>query len=208
MNLTEWKVFICKLEGLNTICKILHFHRMWLITKLLPNMRKQHISTMISECFCFWLLAWKYYLMHPFLVDVISYFCESFGHLIGVHAACTLLIWYFWVIVSGLQWAFMMFAVFDVFASYSSVLHTSLARVQGFSLMITTYISTALKENGMTEDIFICSSFFFRSKRFLYLVIRYKKSLCLGCGDGHGVQRGSPFLITFITLVLRFITKV
>ena len=47
----------------------------------------------------------------------------------------------------------MMFVVFYVFASYSSALHTSLARVQGFSLMITTHNSTALKVNGMTEDI-------------------------------------------------------
>ena len=49
----------------------------------------------------------------------------------------------------------MMFAVFDVFALYSSSLQTSLARVQGFSLMITMHNFAALKENGMTEDIFI-----------------------------------------------------
>ena len=47
----------------------------------------------------------------------------------------------------------MMFVVFYVFASYPSALHTSLARVQGFSLLITTHNSTALKVNGMTEDI-------------------------------------------------------
>ena len=47
----------------------------------------------------------------------------------------------------------MMFVVFYVFASYPSALHTSLARVQGFSLMITMHNSTALKVNGMTEDI-------------------------------------------------------
>ena len=46
-----------------------------------------------------------------------------------------------------------MFVVFGVFASYSSALHTSLAPVQGFSLMVTTHDSTALKTNGMTEDI-------------------------------------------------------
>ena len=60
---------------------------------------------------------------------------------------------------------------FDVFASYSSALHTSLARVQGFSLMIKTHNSAALKLNGMTEDIFI-----YRSKIFLYPVIRYKNA--------------------------------
>ena len=40
-----------------------------------------------------------------------------------------------------------------VYLLYSSALQTSLARVQGFSLMVTTHNSTALKENGMTEDI-------------------------------------------------------
>ena len=38
---------------------------------------------------------------------------------------------------------------------YSRALHTSLARVQGFSLIVTTHNCTALKVNGMTEDIFI-----------------------------------------------------
>ena len=62
-----------------------------------------------------------------------------------------------------------------VFLLYCSALQTSLACVQGFSLMVTTHKSTVLKVNGMTEDIFICCSFF-RSKNFLYLVmIRYKK---------------------------------
>ena len=41
----------------------------------------------------------------------------------------------------------MMLAVFDVFTSYSSVLHTSMVLVQGFLLMITTHNSTALKVN-------------------------------------------------------------
>ena len=58
----------------------------------------------------------------------------------------------------------MVFAVFDVFASYSSALHTSLAHVQGFSLMVTTHSSTALKVNGMTEDILFV--FPFRPKKF------------------------------------------
>ena len=57
----------------------------------------------------------------------------------------------------------MIFAVSDVFASYSSVLHTSLARIQGFPLMITAHNSTALKTNGMTEDIFIFNSFWVKN---------------------------------------------
>ena len=48
-----------------------------------------------------------------------------------------------------------MLAVFYVFASYSSIMHTFLARDQGFSLVVATHKSTALKVNGMTEDIFI-----------------------------------------------------
>ena len=39
--------------------------------------------------------------------------------------------------------------------SYLSALHTSLAQAQSFLLMVTTYNSTALKENGITKDIFI-----------------------------------------------------
>ena len=41
---------------------------------------------------------------------------------------------------------------------YSSALQTSLARVQVFSLMVTRHNSTALKVNGMTEDMFIIIS--------------------------------------------------
>ena len=37
--------------------------------------------------------------------------------------------------------------------AYSSALHISLVRSQGFSLMVTAQISTTLKVNGMTEDI-------------------------------------------------------
>ena len=48
--------------------------------------------------------------------------------------------------------------MFAVFFSYLNVLHTSLARVQGFSLMVATHNSSALKANGMTEDIFIIIS--------------------------------------------------
>ena len=54
---------------------------------------------------------------------------------------------------------------------YLSALHTSLARVQVFSLMVTTHNSTALKANRMTEDV--CNSCW--SKKCLYLVIRHIK---------------------------------
>ena len=55
----------------------------------------------------------------------------------------------------------------------SSALHSSLARVQGFSLMVTTHNSTELKGDGMTEDIFIY--IFFWVRKFLYAVTRHKK---------------------------------
>ena len=61
----------------------------------------------------------------------------------------------------------MMFSDIDVFLSYSSALHTSLARVQGLSLIVTTYTSIALKSNGMAEDIFF---YFLLVKKKLYPV--------------------------------------
>ena len=48
--------------------------------------------------------------------------------------------------------------MFAVSLLYSSALHTSLARVQDLPLTITTHKSTAVKVNGMTEDIFIIIS--------------------------------------------------
>ena len=47
-----------------------------------------------------------------------------------------------------------MFAVFDVFASYSNALQASLARVQDLSLVVTMHKFTALKINDITADIF------------------------------------------------------
>ena len=43
----------------------LHF-----VCKLLPNMAKQHIATVSSEVFGFWLLTSKNQLVHPFPIDV------------------------------------------------------------------------------------------------------------------------------------------
>ena len=107
----------------------------------------------------------------PVLVLSDPLFCCQMG---GVDVTCTLFIWYFWVIFSALQWAFMMFAVYDVFASYPSALHTSLARIQGFLLMVTMHNSTALKTNNMTEDnLFVI---LFGQKRLLYPVTRHIKA--------------------------------
>ena len=56
-----------------------------------------------------------------------------------------------------------MFVAFDVFAAYSSTLHPSLVRTQGFSLMVLTHNSTLLKTNGVAEDIFIFNSFWVKN---------------------------------------------
>ena len=64
---------------------------------------------------------------------------------------------------------------------YSIVLHTSLARVQGFSLTLTTHNSTALRENGMTEDILI------------YTSLEVKKCFV----SGHQTQKGPVYPYNF-----------
>ena len=56
---------------------------------------------------------------------------------------------------------------------YSSALQTSLASVQGFSLMVTTHKSTILKESGIAEETLIYTSL--RVKKILYPVTIYKK---------------------------------
>ena len=78
-----------------------------------------------------------------------SSLCEShLGQMIGVHAS--LLNCHLW---AKFSFPFMTSAVF--FYIYCSALRTSLARVQGLSLMVATHNSTSLKENAITEDIFI-----------------------------------------------------
>ena len=149
--------FICKLKGLGRACKILNFHRMWLITKLLSSMRKQHIARMLSECFCLWRLAWKQQLIHPFLNGVIVIFCQVLGPIHGVRFEKELRQLPLMSVISLLQRYFTISAAL-VALPYSSDLHTSLTRVQDFLLMVTTYNPTALKANGITEDIFIIIS--------------------------------------------------
>ena len=60
------------------------------------------------------------------------------------------LCWIFWLV----QWY--LTTPLTAF-SYFNALHTSLAKIQSLSLMVTTHNSTALKVNGMTEDIFFSS---------------------------------------------------
>ena len=123
---------------------------LYFICKPLPNMRKQHIKIVPSEVFCLWLLAWKQQLVHPFLISVIVIFSRVLGSIHGV--SCR------WKLVQ-LPLMNLIFSatkgLYNIILLYSSAPQTSLASVQGFSLMITTHNSTALKENGMAEDIFI-----------------------------------------------------
>ena len=121
-------------------------------------MRKQHIAGMSSEVFCLWLLTWKYFLIHPFLIDVIVIFS---GVLRPIHEVR------FRNELDQLILMSVIFSTTKVLYNISSLgglaisrcPENSLARVQGFSLMVTTHNSTALKENGMADDIFIFNSF-------------------------------------------------
>ena len=53
-----------------TVCDGLLMFFLHFVSKLLSNLWEHHITTMLSEVFCFWLLTWKYQLVHPFLTDV------------------------------------------------------------------------------------------------------------------------------------------
>ena len=136
---------------------------LYFVCKLLSNMRNQHITAVSSEVFCFWLMTWKYYLIHPLFIDVNIVFLRIFWpiHRFPCSSETTHLILLGLYNISGL---------FVIFKCPADLLGTC----PGFSLMVTTHNSTALKENGMTEEIFICCSFWV--KNFLYLDTRYKKA--------------------------------
>ena len=75
------------------------------------------------------------------------------------------------------------------FFSYLNALHTFLARVQGFSLMVTTHNSTALKEHGITEDILFLVSW--GSKHFV---------------SSHWTQKGPDYPTIFLFLCFLLLT--
>ena len=149
--------------------QVLHLFFRWLVDGLpsfclqvaVESVGTSHYNNAFWSFFCLRLLTSKNQFVHTFLIDVNIIFCESFGQLIGVHIACTLLIWYsmytanliIWVAV-GLYdvWSFWCFCI--IFKYPADLLSTC----QGFSLMVPTHNSTALKVNGMTEDIFIIIS--------------------------------------------------
>ena len=133
-------------------------------------MREQHIATIYSEFFCFWLLAWKQQLIHSFLISVNIIFLRILEPIDW--CICSMYTAHL-ILMSDIFWAAVGLydvAVFDVFASYSSTLHTSLERIQGFSLMVTTHNSTTLKVNDMTEDI-------------LFVVLFPPKKFCIQSSD-------------------------
>ena len=63
-------LFMC-LGLIVTVCDGLLIFFLYFVCKLLPNMRKQHIATMLSKCFWFWLLISKNQFVHTLLIDTV-----------------------------------------------------------------------------------------------------------------------------------------
>ena len=146
--------FIRKLKGLDTTCKIFNFQGMWLIDKLLLNMRKQCIKTVPSEVFYLWLLAWRQQLIHSFLISVNTIFSWVFWSIHGFPCCSETAHFILPGVIFSATKAFYNINGLIVILKCPAEL---LGRVQDFSLMVTTHNSTALKENGITEYI----SFYF-----------------------------------------------
>ena len=170
-------LFLDLLNGL----LIVFFH---FVCKLLPNMRKHHVTTMLPKFFCLGLLTWKQKFIHSFIIDVNVELLLVFS---PIHR-CNLSRYTTQLILLGSGRSFLYYNDFwkclQFFLLYFSALHTSLARLEGFSLIVTTHNSTTLKVNGMTEDVFICSSFW--STIFLYPVTRHKKELFVNLWANYG----------------------
>ena len=150
----------------------LHF-----VCKLLSNLWEHHITTMLSDVFCIRLLTSKNQFVHGLLIDVIVICSRVLGRIHEVrfiNELCQL-------------------PLMDIIFSTAKVLYnigglsglaifqhpyTSLARVQGFYLMVTTHNSNALKDNGMAEDIFYFL-FLLEAKKIYVSDHQIQKSLCL-----------------------------
>ena len=89
--------------------------------------------------------------MHPFLTDVIVIFSRVLRPIHEVPRSGEL---DQLILVSKVLLVTKDFYDISSFLLYCSALQTSLARVQGFLLMVTTHNFIALKANGITEDIF------------------------------------------------------
>ena len=131
-------------------------------------MRKQHIAAVSSEFFCLRLLTFKNQFAHSFLTDVIVIFSRVLGPIHEVrfrNEPCQL---------SRMSIIFSTTKVLYKISSLSgfailNALYTSLARVQDFSLIVTTQFYY-IKENGMTEDI-------------LFVVHLWSKKFCIWSSD-------------------------
>ena len=85
-----WLLQSCRSSASNAIVAFFFFNGLLMVLlhflcKLLPNMRKQHIAAVSPEVFCLWLLTWKYYLIHPLLIDVNIVFLRMFW---PIHRFC------------------------------------------------------------------------------------------------------------------------
>ena len=110
-----------------------------------------------GRCFCLWRLAWKQQLIYTFLISVNIVFLQILWPIdwsgpsrhsdqlplmsVNFHSWLELL-WHDWPLWSC-----------HILVPCTFPWHVIL------SLIVTTHNSAALKENGMTEDIFIFSSF-------------------------------------------------
>ena len=95
-----------------------------------------------------------------------SSFCEFLGQFTVVLVEGTTTNWFLCWIFLLVQWS--LTTHLAAFSNFSA-LHTSLARIQGLSLMVTTYNLTVLKVNVITGDIFIIISC---PKRVTFFVIQ------------------------------------
>ena len=129
---------------------------------------------MLSDVFCIRLLTSKNQFVHGLLIDVIVICSRVLRPIHEVRFRNELCQLPLMDIISLLQRCFTISAALVVLP-YSSAPYASLTLVQGFSLMVTTHNSTALKENGMAEDIFYFL-FLLEAKKFLYPIIRSKKA--------------------------------
>ena len=59
-----------------TVCDGLLMFFLYFVCKLLPNMGKQHIATMLSKCFCFWLLTSENQFIYTLLIYVNILFLQ------------------------------------------------------------------------------------------------------------------------------------
>ena len=91
-------------------------------------------------------------LIHALFIDVNIVFLRVFWPIHGLPRCGETTHLITWAQFFQLQKAFTVLAVFFL---YSRALHTSLARVHGFSFMVTTHDLTALKKNEITENIFV-----------------------------------------------------